>query len=108
MPHQKALAWTPWISGATSRNLARMGGGVDQTVRSLHRGAQAIVDAIRALPLTRHEVANGPAERFVLDAFPVAHGKDGMGLMISVHGQFIEGLCTSFVEMPGPDQFYNN
>jgi len=65
-----------------------MHGGLDKTVKSMHIGGDAIVKAIESLPGTRHDIT-GPPEKFVLDAFPVPLGA-GMGLLVSVHGQFTE------------------
>jgi nuclear RNA export factor len=90
MPNQRKLAWGPWLTGGDggSRNLDRMHGGLDKMVKSLHVGAEAIIDSMRALPVTRHDVM-GAADLFVVDAFPVVQGT-GMGLFVTLHGQFIE------------------
>ncbi len=100
MPNQRKLEWTPWLSseGGGSRNLARIAGGLEKTIESLHIGAEDVVKAIVNLPGTRHSL-NGPAEHFCVDAFPVL---DGQRLLINVHGQFTEGeapakLCQTFL-----------
>lgn len=85
MPNQRKLEWTPWIGG--SRNLHRIGGG-DKTVKSLHIGPDEIIKCMNKLPGTKHDIA-GPADKFCIDSFPVAHGV-GMGLLLAVHGQFAE------------------
>lgn len=88
MPNQTKLNWKPWISNG-SRNLTRINGGFDRTVKSLHIGAEDAVKALMELPRTKHDIG-GPPEKFCLDSFPVVHGQ-GMGLLLTVHGQFTEG-----------------
>jgi len=58
-------------------------------VRSLHVGPEEIVKAMLALPKTTHRIAGDEADRFVIDAWPVATGAN-MLLFVSVHGEFIE------------------
>ena len=91
MPNQRKLEWSPWLSNASggSRNLSRMGGGLDSRVRSLHHGPEEIVKAMTALPATTHEVT-GAADKFCIDAWPVGQG-DSMLLFICLHGEFAEG-----------------
>ena len=91
MPNQRKLEWGPWLTGGAggSRNLNRIGGGLDKAVQSLHIGGEATVKALANLPKTRHDIG-GPPEKFSLDSFPVAHGQ-GMGLLLTLHGQFTEG-----------------
>jgi nuclear RNA export factor len=91
MPNQRKLEWKPWISGGKggSRNLSRMGGGVEKMVNSLHVGNVAVTQATADLPRTKHDIT-GPPERFCVDAFPVPQG-DIMNLFVCVHGQFMEG-----------------
>ncbi|KII89808.1 hypothetical protein PLICRDRAFT_39982 [Plicaturopsis crispa FD-325 SS-3] len=109
MPNQKNLEWTPWLSGGHggSRNLGRMGGGVDKMIQSLHVGTDEVIKAMVALPRTIHDVAGAP-EKFCVDAWPVGVG-ESMNLFISVHGQFMEepsrgirSFDRSFVLAPAP------
>jgi len=111
MPNQTKLVWTPWISETSgnggSRNLTRIGGTLDKTIKSLHIGAEEAMKALVNLPATRHDI-NGPPERFCVDAFPVAHG-EGMALLLILHGQFAEvgtegvrSFDRSFVLIPAP------
>lgn len=90
MPNQRKLEWAPWLTGGSggSRNLGRMGGGVDKMLNSLHVGAEEAIKSMMNLPKTVHDVAGAP-EKFCVDAWPVGQG-EGMNLFISVHGQFIE------------------
>lgn len=90
MPNQRKLEWVPWLVGGSggSRNLGRMGGGVDKMLKSLHVGAEDAIKSMMNLPKTVHNVADAP-EKFCVDAWPVGQG-EGMNLFISVHGQFIE------------------
>lgn len=88
MPNQPKLEWSAWLSHGRggSRNLSRVG-KVDAAVKSLHVGAEAVVGAMVDLPRTVHDVAGAP-EKFCVDAWPVGAGTS---LLVSVHGQFIEG-----------------
>ena len=54
-------------------------------------GSEQVMKALTSLPPTRHDIG-GPAEKFCLDSFPVPHGQS-MGLLLTVHGQFTEGMC---------------
>lgn len=97
MPNQRKLDWIPWVNsdrhgGAGSRNLARIGNAGQRMMDTLHVGPEAIIKAMVPLPRTKHDVDS--AEKFCVDAFPVAHG-DGTALLVSVHGQFTE--CMSQV-----------
>lgn len=96
MPNQRKLEWAPWLNGGDggSRNLGRMGGGVDKMVNSLHLGAEAAMKSMMGLPKTTHDVAGAP-EKFCVDAWPVGQG-EAMNLFISVHGQFIERTFTTY------------
>ncbi|KAG5644653.1 hypothetical protein DXG03_008035 [Asterophora parasitica] len=89
MPNQTKLTWKAWLEGG-SRNLSRINSDFDRALQSLHIGAQEAVTAIVALPATKHDIS-GPPEKFCLDSFPVVHGQ-GMGLLLTVHGQFTEGM----------------
>lgn len=97
MPNQTKLKWGPWLNGGAggSRNLTRIGGGFDKTVNSLHVGGEQTVKAVLELPETKHDIG-GPPEKFCLDSFPVVHGQ-GMGLLLTVHGQFAEREYSSSV-----------
>jgi nuclear RNA export factor len=90
MPNQRKLEWVPWLAGGAggSRNLGRMGHGVDKMLNSLHVGAEEAIKSMTNLPKTLHDVAGAP-EKFCVDAWPVGQG-ESMNLFISVHGQFIE------------------
>ena len=91
MPNQTKLEWGPWLknSAGGSRNLSRMGGGLDRVVRSLHTGPDDTIKAMLALPQTFHNVS-GAAEKFCVDAWPI--GQDAaMQLFLCVHGEFAEG-----------------
>ncbi|EMD34096.1 hypothetical protein CERSUDRAFT_117603 [Gelatoporia subvermispora B] len=110
MPNQRKLEWSHWLIGihGGSRNLNRMGGGVEKMTKTLHVGSEEIVKTISALPSTRHDVAGAP-EKFCVDAFPVTHG-DSMHLFVTVHGQFIEepvhgirSFDRSFMLAPAPE-----
>ncbi|RDB26344.1 mRNA export factor mex67 [Hypsizygus marmoreus] len=109
LPNQTKLNWKPWISSAGgSRNLTRISGGFDRTVKSLHIGAPDVVKTLVELPGTKHDIS-GPPEKFCLDSFPVMHGQ-GMGLLLTVHGQFTEvgtegirSFDRSFILIPAPE-----
>jgi nuclear RNA export factor len=88
MPNQRKLEWSAWL-GHGSRNLHRL--AVDRVVEALHIGAQDIVQALVKLPLTKHDILGAP-ENFCVDAFLA-----GVGLLVIVHGQFIEGTFISFL-----------
>ncbi|KAJ7671531.1 hypothetical protein DFH06DRAFT_1177844 [Mycena polygramma] len=83
MPNQRKLEWSAWL-GNGSRNLHRLSG--DRVIDALHIGGQDIVQALVKLPLTKHDILGAP-ENFCVDAFLA-----GVGLLVSVHGQFIEGV----------------
>ncbi|EGN98717.1 hypothetical protein SERLA73DRAFT_181326 [Serpula lacrymans var. lacrymans S7.3] len=109
LPNQKKLEWAPWLSGGSggSRNLSRMGGGMDKMVNSLHIGSEEVLRSMMDLPKTKHDVA-GASEKFCVDAWPVGQG-EGMNLFIAVHGQFTEApsqgvrsFDRSFVLAPAP------
>lgn len=87
MPNQRSLTWANWLQ-AGSRNLNRLQGTLDKSVKSLLMGSDSIVSTVGKLPGTRHDIT-GPAEKFCLDTSPVPLGT-GMGLLVSVHGQFTE------------------
>ena len=89
MPNQRKLEWKTWLIG--SRNLSRIGGDPIKTLEELHMGGEQVMKALTSLPPTRHDIG-GPAEKFCLDSFPVPHGQS-MGLLLTVHGQFTEGMC---------------
>ena len=57
-------------------------------------GSEQVIKALTSLPPTRHDIG-GPAEKFCLDSFPVPHGQS-MGLLLTVHGQFTEGMCYKY------------
>jgi len=110
MPNQRKLEWTRWISGGHggSRNLNRMGGGVDKMTKTLHIGSEAAVKAMADLPTTKHDVAGAP-EKFCVDAWPVAQS-DQMQLFVTVHGQFeeepshgVRSFDRSFILAPAPE-----
>lgn len=88
LPNQRKLTWGAWI-GSGSRNLSRVGVTAQQLVQDLRVGHQQIVEFIKKLPGTRHNI-NGPTEKFCLDSFPVPHGQM-TGLLLTLHGQFSEG-----------------
>ena len=58
MPNQQQLQWTPWLTGGGggSRNLSRLGGGLDKMTKTLHIGNQEAVKAMMDLPATRHDI----------------------------------------------------
>ncbi|KAG1733591.1 uncharacterized protein EDB91DRAFT_1148242 [Suillus paluster] len=106
MPHQRKLDWAVWLENG-SRNLNRMGGGVDKIVKSLHLGSEAAIRAMSALPKTKHDVSGSP-EKFCIDAWPVGQGEN-LKLFISLHGQFVEepsqgirSFDRAFVLAPAP------
>jgi nuclear RNA export factor len=92
MPNQRKLDWKTWLDG--SRNLSRIGGDPLKTLENLHMGSEQVMKALASLPPTRHDIG-GPAEKFCLDSFPVPHGQS-MGLLLTVHGQFTEGMCYKY------------
>ena len=57
-------------------------------------GSEQVLKALTSLPSTSHDIG-GPAEKFSLDSFPVPHGQS-MGLLLTVHGQFTEGMCHRY------------
>ena len=89
MPNQRKLEWKTWLDG--SRNLTRIGGDPLKTLENLHIGSEQVMKALASLPPTGHDIG-GPADKFSLDSFPVPHGQ-GVGLLLTVHGQFTEGMC---------------
>jgi nuclear RNA export factor len=91
MPNQKKLQWSTWLGG--SRNLDRMGGGVDKQVATLQVGVEDTIKAILKLPGTTHEVQS-KGDRFCLDAWPVTTG-ESTNLFITIHGEFLEGVTLS-------------
>lgn len=94
MPNQRSLTWANWLQ-AGSRNLNRLQGTLDKSVKSLLMGSDSIVSTVGKLPGTRHDIT-GPAEKFCLDTSPVPLGT-GMGLLVSVHGQFTESAFHCFL-----------
>lgn len=106
MPNQRKLDWGIWLNNG-SRNLNRMGGGVDKVVNSLHLGSEEAIRAMSTLPKTKHDVSGSP-EKFCIDAWPVGQGEN-LKLFISLHGQFIEepsqgirSFDRAFVLAPAP------
>jgi len=106
LPNQRKLAWEPWING--SRNLSRMGGGVDKMAKTLHVGAEEVLKAMVQLPSTKHDVMGSP-EKFCVDAWPVTQG-NAANLFITLHGQFVElpaegvrSFDRSFILAPAPE-----
>jgi nuclear RNA export factor len=95
MPNQRKLEWAPWLNGGLggSRNLNRMGGGVNKMVKSLHLGGEDVIQAMVNLPGTKHDIT-GPPEKFCLDSYPVRHG-ESTNLFVCLHGQFAEGKRDS-------------
>lgn len=91
MPNQRKLEWKGWLENG-SRNLHRLSG--DRTISALHIGGQDIVQALVKLPLTKHDILGAP-ESFCVDSFLA-----GVGLLVIVHGQFIEG--ASFFSFLSP------
>ncbi|KAJ7220179.1 hypothetical protein GGX14DRAFT_433679 [Mycena pura] len=81
MPNQRKLEWSPWL-GRGSRNLTRISG--DKSIAALHIGSDAIVQALVKLPLTKHDILGAP-DNFCVDSFLA-----GVGLLVVVHGQFVE------------------
>ena len=97
-PNQRKLEWPVWLSGGMggSRNLGRLN-GLQKVTQSLHLGNQEAVNAIKALPVTRHDVAGSP-EKFCVDAFPVRQGEQTT-LFVTVHGQFTEREFVPYTHM---------
>ncbi|KAJ7690139.1 hypothetical protein B0H17DRAFT_1065625 [Mycena rosella] len=101
MPNQRKLEWGAWL-GNGSRNLHRLSG--DRVIDALHVGSQDIVQALMKLPLTKHDILGAP-ENFCVDAFLA-----GVGLLVIVHGQFIEApsqgvrsFDRTFMLAPAPE-----
>ncbi|KAJ6570093.1 hypothetical protein DFH09DRAFT_1154023 [Mycena vulgaris] len=101
MPNQRKLEWGAWI-GNGSRNLHRLSG--DRVIDALHVGSQDIVQALMKLPLTKHDILGAP-EKFCVDSFLA-----GVGLLVIVHGQFIEApsqgvrsFDRTFMLAPAPE-----
>ncbi|KAJ6577471.1 hypothetical protein B0H19DRAFT_1120082 [Mycena capillaripes] len=101
MPNQRKLEWSAWL-GHGSRNLHRLSG--DRVIEALHIGGQDIVQALVKLPLTKHDILGAP-ENFCVDAFLA-----GVGLLVIVHGQFIEApsqgirsFDRTFMLAPAPE-----
>ncbi|KAJ7284540.1 hypothetical protein C8J57DRAFT_1288772 [Mycena rebaudengoi] len=93
-PNQRKLEWTAWLGGG-SRNLRPA---------ALHIGSQDIVQALVKLPLTQHDILGAP-EKFCVDAFLA-----GVGLLVIVHGQFVEApsqgirsFDRTFMLAPAPE-----
>ncbi|KAL0577983.1 nuclear mRNA export, poly(A)+RNA binding protein [Marasmius crinis-equi] len=110
LPNQKKLDWSQWLSNSTggSRNLMRLGNSIEKQEQRLYIGGQSIVDSFKGLPQTKHDLG-GPAEKFSVDCFPVAHAGI-MGLLTIVHGEFTElpaeGLRSfdrTFLLVPAPE-----
>ncbi|PPR05969.1 hypothetical protein CVT24_004633 [Panaeolus cyanescens] len=107
LPNQRKLTWGPWL-GNGSRNLSRVGVSAQQLVEDLRVGPQQIVELVKKLPGTRHNIT-GPPEKFCLDAFPVSRDQF-TGLLVTLHGEFIEvgaegvrSFDRSFMLVPAPD-----
>lgn len=101
MPNQRKLEWKAWL-GHGSRNLKRLTG--DRAIEALHVGSQDIVQALMKLPLTQHDILGAP-ENFCVDAFLA-----GVGLLVIVHGQFVEApsqgvrsFDRTFMLAPAPE-----
>ncbi|KAI3615783.1 mrna export receptor mex67 [Moniliophthora roreri] len=110
LPNQKKLEWSQWLTNSTggSRNLMRLANSVEKQEQRLLIGGPAIVNSLQGLPQTRHDLS-GPADKFSVDCFPVAHAGI-MGLLAIVHGEFTElpseGLRSfdrTFMLVPAPD-----
>ncbi|KAK7032789.1 hypothetical protein R3P38DRAFT_2700120 [Favolaschia claudopus] len=100
LPNQRKLDWRAWIDHG-SRNLHRLSG--DKTIAALHIGGQDIIQALIKLPLTKHDI--GSEANFCVDAFLA-----GVGLLVIVHGQFIEApsqgmrsFDRTFMLAPAPE-----
>ncbi|KAJ7163930.1 hypothetical protein C8R43DRAFT_989194 [Mycena crocata] len=101
MPNQRKLEWTAWL-GNGSRNLHRLSG--DRVIDALHIGGQDIIQSLVKLPLTKHDILGAP-EKFCVDSFLA-----GVGLLVIVHGQFIEApsqgirsFDRTFMLAPAPE-----
>ncbi|KAF8207061.1 hypothetical protein K438DRAFT_1815618 [Mycena galopus ATCC 62051] len=101
MPNQRKLEWKAWIENG-SRNLHRLSG--EKTISALHIGGHDIVQALVKLPLTKHDILSAP-ENFCVDSFLA-----GVGLLVIVHGQFIEApsqgirsFDRTFMLAPAPE-----
>ncbi|KAF7317106.1 hypothetical protein HMN09_00445300 [Mycena chlorophos] len=101
LPNQQKLNWKPWLD-AGSRNLSRLSN--DMIAAALHVGGSDIIQAQMKLPLTKHDILGAP-ENFCVDAFLA-----GVGLLVVVHGQFIEAPSQGvrsfdrhFMLAPAPD-----
>lgn len=102
-PNQKALSHNAWISVGT-RSLARY----HENVKNLYIGQDHVISSIDRLPQTRHDIT-GPADKFILDAFPIPLGTS-TGLLLTVHGEFTElsveairSFDRSYVLGPAPE-----
>lgn len=93
MPNQGSLSWSGWLTGphGGSRNLDKMGGSLEKTVKTLHIGNKDVIKAMSQLPSTKHDLA--AADKFILDAWPVGAGEDAR-LFVTVHGQFEECMLA--------------
>ncbi|KAH8832006.1 hypothetical protein DL96DRAFT_1589657 [Flagelloscypha sp. PMI_526] len=88
LPNQSKLTWTAWHASG-SRNLVKVASSTDKNLKSLHTGQAEICAALQMLPSMKVDMGDGKS---VLDAFPVPLGGEGVqGLMVSVHGEFVEG-----------------
>ncbi|KAJ7056667.1 hypothetical protein C8F01DRAFT_1211342 [Mycena amicta] len=101
LPNQQKLTWKPWLENG-SRNLQRLSN--DKIAAALHVGGADIVQALIKLPLTKHDILGAP-ENFCVDAFIA-----GVGLLVVVHGQFIEApwqgirsFDRTFMLAPAPE-----
>ncbi|KAF7312070.1 hypothetical protein MIND_00219200 [Mycena indigotica] len=101
LPNQPKLSWKPWIDGG-SRNLQRLSN--DKIASALHVGGPDIIQAFVNLPVTKHDLLGAP-ENFSVDAFLT-----GPGLLVIVHGQFIEApsqgirsFDRTFILAPAPE-----
>ncbi|KAJ7760723.1 hypothetical protein DFH07DRAFT_430072 [Mycena maculata] len=101
MPNQRKLEWSAWL-GNGSRNLQRLSG--DRVIEALHIGGTDIVQALVKLPMTKHDILGAP-DKFCVDAFLA-----GVGLLVIVHGQFVEApsqgvrsFDRTFMLAPAPD-----
>ncbi|KAF7327415.1 hypothetical protein MKEN_00319300 [Mycena kentingensis (nom. inval.)] len=100
-PNQQKLTWKPWLENG-SRNLQRLSN--DKIAAALHVGGPDIVQALIKLPLTKHDILGAP-ENFCVDAFIA-----GSGLLVVVHGQFLEAptqgvrsFDRTFMLAPAPE-----
>ncbi|KAA8900076.1 hypothetical protein TRICI_006249 [Trichomonascus ciferrii] len=98
-------SWSSYIP--MSRNMTRISANQRQTKLSL--GPQAIGNAFRRIPETKHSLVQSP-EKFAIDVWRTqgVRQPDDTGIVVTIHGEFMEGdqvaqrsFDRTFILLPG-------